>query len=647
MKIGVLFIIITAGLFLASSVSAELLIEQPSYTYNIGDEFNISVTVNSLTNTDDFFLAKLVCNSGEKDIYKSPESIKAGEQKTVFISARLREFLTDNFTGECYVKADYGSDEAISQKFYITNEVEINLEINGALFNPGEVVRISGEAIKKNGQLLNGFVQLSVSELNFSVYLPISKGKFSFNFTIPEYSYARTYNIIANAYEKDSSGEIINEGNATASIRVKQIARKIDLEFSLLTIKPGDDLAYTIRLYDQAGEDFKGDASVIVYKPDKSVFQKKLVKAGEPNTIKTTYNSTPDYWKIEAKAYDLTKEKGFYIEKAESASFDLVNRSLIVTNTGNVPYNRLIEVSIGEINELKEIKLELGQTKQYKLSAPKGEYEVSIKDGSKAEALGMASLTGGAISVGDVTGLIKSNSLIFAWVALIIILLLIILLYYRKIRKKSYFGQTPKLLAPIKIVSAPKINADNAMADKGEREEAVMIALNIKNYDILTKNDPDIDTAINNVLYKAKEAKAKIYLNGDYRIMIFSHLLTGEDDNNIRAVNVAKDIQASLSDQALVKKMKFGIGIHSGEIIVEIKEGKFKLTSIGNIIPAVKKIAEYSNSDILMSEKMHRRVMGAVQAERLSNLPIWRIKKIANRDENTQFIDNFLKRQRR
>ena len=61
-----------------------------------------------------------------------------------------------------------------------------------------------------------------------------------------------------------------------------------------------------------------------------------------------------------------------------------------------------IEVLIDEEVEIKNIKLEVGETKKFRILAPDGTYKIGVNDGSKDVDLGKTILTGRAIGLKEV-----------------------------------------------------------------------------------------------------------------------------------------------------------------------------------------------------------------------------------------------------
>src|SRR3989344_8647217 len=178
----------------------------------------------------------------------------------------------------------------------------------------------------------------------------------------------------------------------------------------------------------------------------------------------------------------------------------------------------------------------------------------------------------------------------------------------------------------------------SSLIDKGEKQESSIISLKIKDSSSLQdESSKTIETA----LWKAKEAGARIYVNGEFRIIIFAPVLTKEKDNSLRAVRTAQTIERILTEynRRSAKKIDFGVGVGVGDIIVELKEGKFKFMSINNTIASTKNIAQSSNSEVLISEKLHRYTAGKVKTEKRAD-NIWKVISLSDRSDQKDFLRN-------
>jgi hypothetical protein len=294
-------LIVLLAMFALPFASAEIFVSQPASLYNVGDEFNINVTVISSENMNNFFSAKLVCAqdniTGEAEIFKSPYSVKAGQQKVVNLAGTFDNFLIGTLDGKCFLKAVYGSQEASSKGFEITRKINVNIAIDKIILGPGEKFNVSLSAIREDSKPADGFAELNIPGLELTSYGKVTNGKFNYQFAIPDNAPAKSYELSAKVYERESSGKITNEGEAGSYVRVKQVAKKVDIAIDSQSVKPGDDIVYTLMLYDQAGDEDRDDASVVISSPNGEVYENKLVSAWIVDNFSTDSNSTPGYWK--------------------------------------------------------------------------------------------------------------------------------------------------------------------------------------------------------------------------------------------------------------------------------------------------------------------------------------------------------------
>ncbi|MFH1290798.1 MAG: hypothetical protein ABIH92_05325 [Nanoarchaeota archaeon] len=631
---------ITLTFFLISNASAELLFGQTESLYNVGDKFDISIKVSPQTYASNFLSAKLICEGKEIELFRSPLSVEAGGEEEIIISTNLDNFLIGGVKGFCFLKASFGDEVADSQKFEVTNEVGVTLNIEGILFNPRESVNVHGQAKKANGVPLEGFVEVSIPGIDFSYTGQVASGEFNFNFTIPSNAPSGGYTLEVRAYEKDIFGSIINEGTTASTVRIKQIIRELEVALNDQSVTPVEELTYSIIVYDQAKEHAEADVSIVIYRPDGTVLEKKIVRAEETNAVSLESNAAPGYWRIEAKLNELETTKEFLIEEFKDVSFSLENQTLVIENTGNVPYNGPVEITIGGINEVKELDLPLGESKKFKLLAPDGEYNIEVGKGSKKQELGTTFLTGKAISVEDIGGdLFGTSFVILLGLITILVIAVVVVYFYKKISRdkasplgKSTISKKPGKTGPEIIKSASKELPGNVI-DKGEKQESSIISLKIKNMQELGGANSEAMKSIDSALWRAKEAGAKIYSDGDFRIMIFAPILTQEKDNSVIAIRSARTIERVLHshNRRASPKINFGLAANLGNLIVESKEGKFRFMSLNNIIATTKRLSEESNAETLISESLRKKTVGRVKAEKLKDKNLWKVEKVIDR----------------
>lgn len=662
-------------LFAINIVSAEIMISQPASLYNVGDDFSLFVSLKPSIDTNGFLAAKIVCSNGEVEIFKSAYNVKSSDGMNVTISAKIDSSLVNELRGVCFLNAKFGSEEANSQNFELSDKINVNLIVTNSIISPGEKIILSGTAKKSNGINVNGFVGASISGLNLSVTSIVKDGNFNFDITIPENSASGSYELISYVYEKDSSGKVANQGSTSTAIKVKQVPKRIDVAIEGPELMPPANLSSTVLLYDQAGSEINIDIPITVYDSKGSVFLKKIVHSSTINSIQLPYNANPGYWTIEAVYEDISAKRSFYLEEVQKASFSIENQTLVIKNIGNVPYNKNVEVIIGNENEIKKVNIPVGEEKRFKLFAPAGSYEISVNEGSNAESVGSSFLTGNAVGVKDINSLTSDpNIMMWFWIFIIIILLAIGLWYYRKVRSRTYTASTPIFskfkekpkFVPISGSSFPEKSSEREVRNKkvetynpdsktaqgyisqsGSKEPVVVVALKIKNSRKLRESESSAFLTIEHSLQKVRNAKAKVYDQGDFSIIVFSPKMTQktELDNYQEAIKLAFQIDSDLKEfnKKYAIKIDYGLGAHVGEMFLEIVEGRPKFTSTGNVTILAKNAAEKANNELFTSSLLHRKVYNIVKGEQ-TQYGLFKVNSILNRGQHSAFIQKFMKK---
>lgn len=196
---------------------------------------------------------------------------------------------------------------------------------------------------------------------------------------------------------------------------------------------PGDDVNFRLVLYDKENNkiDCKIDFEVQNYYTD--VIEKGSVDSGQYFSFVLPSDSMRGYWAVVANYSGLEKKELFNVLELEKADIILEGDRLVVTNVGNVPYKKPIQISIGNNKETALVPLGIGETKEIKLTAPEGSYDIRVSDGTEENSLefGKVSLTGNVIGLEGLKdkNFFKENPMITMF--LIVVLGLVIVLFYR------------------------------------------------------------------------------------------------------------------------------------------------------------------------------------------------------------------------
>ncbi|MBI3334836.1 hypothetical protein HYZ97_05090 [Candidatus Pacearchaeota archaeon] len=637
MKKGLFFVLIV---LLLPAVSAELFLTQPSGLYNLGDELNMTISITRPAQTNDFATVALTCNGSELELYKSPVSVKAGEQKQLSFTSALDNFVLGGLRGDCVLQAAYADESVESRRFEISDEVIVTITLPASIVDPGSILQISGNAVKKNGQPLTGSVEMGIAQLGSSALTAVQNGAFVFNVSIPAQARSGLYPIKVSAYDTDFSSQTANHGSAETTVRIRQVLTRLDIALSSLSLFPGNNLSYTVLAYDQADDEMAADTHVQIFTPLGAVRTDKLAQTGATQTLSSNSNDTSGSWSISAQADSLQTAKSFLVEEHMNATFVLENDVLVIRNTGNVQYTKPVHISIGENGQIKDVSLDVGMEKRYRLDAPDGEYAIEVDDGNLTSELGSVFLSGNAVSVRDTDENFISTMPWF-WVIIILVVGCIGFFYYLKTAKRDYWSEAsaPAPTSPRIAVLKPHAGKETKI-NQGEKQKATFVALKLKHE---PASGPAHET-IKKVIAEAKAAQAHGSKTPGSMMFVLTSATTKRQENTLEGVQLAQTLSALLSEhnQKYSQKIEYGIGVHDGELIAELTKGSFAYHALGNAVIAAKKLAASVENGVSISDPVHSITRARVKVER--GREGWNVKSINDNSKYSDFIDSFMHR---
>ncbi len=666
-KEGVTLLILAVFVsFVASFASAEVFFSQPpNSVYNLGEK--IDVLIGSDGN-EGWLNVDLVCNNSKKIVFF--DYLNEGET-AVQISVPLKKSFLGELKGDCFLSMAFNSLTKESLHFNIVNSLNVNIIWNNNIFRPNESIFFTGSASKPSKNDVNGFAEISFPYNDLEIIVPIIDGKFNGNFSLQDNIPSSDYEIKIFAYEKDNLGEITNFYIGNSSINVIQVPRFLVVNVPNNAF-PGNNLEFTSYLYDQASSaiDSRPVAFTFINSEGEQVFN-SLSETSKTNYYLFRKNDPFGYWNLSAQSEGLNSAVyQVYVNKNTEAEFLLINNTLVIRNIGNVPYDKLIEISIGgNYTRVLATNLSLGGVVEYGLEAPDGNYTIKVSDG-KASFDAVASLTGSVIGLKSYRSgrLNFFNKYIFSWVVVIAILgLFIFISAMRIINKRSVFSmkniknEGVIRVSPITtstsedksnkpdFISVSENTAHSSLVIKGHKQKASILSLKIKNREEIPKNKSNATDLINEIPELIFSAHGKIYHTKDHIMGIFAPVVTRTFDNNINVVGLANTIYRKLKDHnnKYIPKIKFGIGVDDADIIAEKKDGKLLFTPVGNSFQNVKKISDVANDALLLSESVNKslgsKIKTIANSER-SDLKTYFVSGDLNKVGNSEFINKFLNR---
>jgi hypothetical protein len=669
-----IFLLAILAVFLTSFASAQLIFNsQPNTLYNVGDVVELTTEIISTADVNEFFSINLVCSGIETPVYQQYILLSAGRQVSIPAQVPLILDFINGTSGTCKLKAmlkdgNVISDYSFTDDFRVSDLVIVSASLSGKEFSPGEHVFISGSAVKENGENAHGVAEIRVNYQNSSLYSgfgTVANGYFYFNFTLPQNAPAGQKLVSINVYETDSSSGKTNKGFTNFNLLVRQIPTTLDLvaKDSLKEILPGRTYSVKGILYDQTGGKINSAVNFIVKKSNG-----EIMKQGETSTdkfldIPVSYNDAPDTWNIFAESESLTASSGFDILKNEAVSVELINRTLLVTNTGNVPYNKPLTVKVDGESIAFDVSLGVDQSRKYVLTAPKGDHSVEVSGSSGNLFSGSAFLTGNAVNIREATeGVLSFIQNKWWWPVIVLVLAFATFFFFRKSHKKRFLKKVNmdkkfRLRDGI-LVSEDKGNvfgrnrmirskniAELSLSIQGEKQGSSVVCLNLKNMKDIMSGKGGVAETMNRLSSVVDDANASVYENDSCIFFIFAPVKTKAFNNELSAIETAEKIQRILEDhnRLLKQKIDFGISVNYGMMV--IKQGLvMKFMSIGNIMSSAKKLALLSHGEIFLSSDIKNRTATDIKTERQSSgeLEFYTLVEIRNREKSQKFIREFM-----
>ena len=550
---------------MVSVISAEItIIQQPKKVYNLGDVMSTPIKIITYVDINNFFSARILCNGKETEIYKEYVVMTAGQEKQINPTIQMIPNLIGDSKGTCKIKFSIEENYSITDEFRVSDMITITLKTEKSEFNPGEEIAIEGQAVKENGGSVSGFVEMIPTEEITAEKIKISgivgNGYFKINFTLPKDTKAGQPFLKFDVFEKDSSGAITNKGYANQNIIIRQVPTSLEIIFENSTVSPGTNLRVSAVLHDQTGEKISSEVILSVKDKNNVIILQEEKNTGEILEYPIKYKEPPAEWRVYGVSNKITNEVLFKIPEKKEASIEIINKTLIITNTGNVFYNDSVEIKIGYSFFEVNATLDIDESKKYTLSAPEGNYVIEANANGKNILSQSIMLTGKTINVRETSeiGMFFSRYPV-VWIFIIIILAFTSLLFFKKKGNKNFFGYFPNFSkkkfenSPERIIKRNSLMevkniAELSLSAEGDKQDASIVCFKIKNFeDIKSEIEGTTNENIQRIVEESERKKAYIYQNEGNIFFIFAPLMTRTYKNEKSAVELAQKIKEILT----------------------------------------------------------------------------------------------------
>ena len=650
--------ILLFSLLILPVISAEIFIqEQPKPIYNLGDQLSISTKISATKEIYGFFQMHLICLNELPEFYKEYIFLKAGEEKTVSSSIFLFPGTIGSAEGLCKIKASLIDDYTTTNDFIISKLININLSADKKEFKPGQSAIINGQATKPSGSPVNGIVRLSLVSQNIELTDTVQNGNFELNLSFPKNAPAGQQLVSLEVYERDSNGNKTNSGFIDYNVAVEQIPTSLEIFLENDKVEPGTPVKIKAILHDQTGEKIQNNVIITIKNSKGKIIEQMEKVTDEFLEYEIKSDEAPLSLVVYAVSNKLTAERNFEILPKQAIKIEIVDKTLVLTNTGNIAYNKTLLLKVGDEAINIETNIPVGKTWKYAISAPDGEYQIELISNGESILSQNVALTGKVINIKETGGALALVRRPYIWIFVIGIFGFVALMFFKEGYKRIFFGKEPKTLKKErkidvehldKAVVSSKNRAELSLSIKGERQDISAICIKIKNLSEIKANKEHVPVTLKHIIELAEEQKAVIYENGEYLFFFLVPVVTKTFKNEKPAIKLSLGIKEILShhNKLFQQRIDFGISVNRGAIVAKKEKDALKFMSLGNLITLSKKIASFSNREVMLSQPINEKVMSEVKTElhKGKDFSAYSIKEIRDREENKHFLKDFIRR---
>lgn len=651
-------------LFSLSFISAEILIlQEPKELYNLGDFVNLNLQIIADEAINNYFEITLICQEFSYPTYRDYIFLEKNQIREI---QTIIPLFQENFNQDqrCNIRAKVGNKEKFTSGFLLSNQINLEPEIYlMQTYSPEEIIRVNTRALKRNGEYAVGTYKLT---LNFEEESPkvytntIGKnGLIEFEYQILKNANSGKASLTLEVFERFNNFTT-NKFSNQYNFSILQIPTNLEILLEEFEINSGKDLEYRTNIYDQSGKKIFDLISIYIKNSQGRIIRSFDADSGKIERIFLNNSFSPGNYTFTGKYYHLEFNEIFEVKPTPEIKISFVNQTIKIENIGNVFYNEVVDVKIGEKTFNLQPKLNVGEIRYYSLAAPDGEYEIEVIS-SQSSLKHTSMLTGNSIRVSE-SGVSNRNfKLTLAWIFLLIVLGLGIYISFKKgygKKFKAIFNKKNKNLVKQeknKIENETNISEKDfkkeavlSLTIKGKKQECSAVCLRINDLASLEKN-PLFKETFEKIKSKAKELKSFLYESQNFFLFIFAPDKTLKLKNQDEAIKLAQYILNDLENynKKFSSKINYGISLNKGMLVIEKKGEKIEFANIGTFLGDTKRISLKSEGEVLISDIFYKSKLSSIKATRIRNsaTPLYKLQGIkVQSKENKQFLKDFVKK---
>ena len=347
--------------------------------YNLGDKVSASASVLSSSNFEGLFKLTISCGNYNLPYFITPVNLEANFRTAITVPELAA---TSAMMGNCTLIGGLTTndnsvvEEKESMGPEVTDQLNI-LPIQGKITSlPADTVLAAGVVNEAYGNnVLKASVKIKLDSESYSA--EAVDGKFTLNVPLANNIKSGKHTIEITATDSKN-----NHGYGTIELEITAIPSYIRLELSASQTEPGSKVQISASLLDQANELINTSLGLQLASPKNDKVFDKSVQSSEGLAYEFSQYSQPGTYSITSTFKQLVSQASINISTVRQVKINYRNESVLVENTGNVPFqDELTFMLQNELNKypiVKKISIDPGKFLSIDLSkeVPLGIYNV-------------------------------------------------------------------------------------------------------------------------------------------------------------------------------------------------------------------------------------------------------------------------------
>ncbi len=409
--------------------------------YQLGDSLNIKGTVTNQNNKPVDGVLIIFFKKDSTNLFLETVEISKG---VLDYNKILNKVPPGRYSVDVLVKDNFGNTKTFTTLFNFLINSNLNLvsNLDKTIYLPGDRLVLTGYVSTDNSkQIKNINVDFNFENQDLNRKLLSSSDSFTINYDIPRN--IKTENHAISIVASDDEGNYVLK---TVKFEVKAIPTSLNIQLRTASYDPEQNVEFNVQLLDQAGDPIKENFNVDLLNTKGKVVYSKAVASGDLSSILVPKSATPGIWKLKINSLGLEDTAEFNVREYKMLNAVIQDSELKLENTGNVPYNGILDIFANEEKKNEDLDLDVGEIETLKLNKlfKPGVYNIKLPEFNKifndVEVTKAKSLFDGI--TGRVTGDVGKNSsglgrrsLLF--IALVIICGSLVYLFIGKRKKKD------------------------------------------------------------------------------------------------------------------------------------------------------------------------------------------------------------------